>query len=1043
MGKQKQTKRSVEGLALAFLAAISSAVADDPSGAARAPVPTPAEVGYSVEHWTVDNGLPGRIITSLAQTPDGALWCGSPDGLARFDGDGFTMVGPDESPALRGIRILELRCDSSGRLWIGGIDGALVVLENGRFRRISEQEGLPPSQGGKLGEVQDEGFWIKGRTDNRFYHDRGGRFEAVTYPDAPSSEIDRFLADASGVRWGVHEGKRTMVQFLGGAQIENQPLVAPDGSSRVHAGRFFQLRDRRWAVTSPFGIYALEGAQWKLLHPFSRPLPNFDSHTVLDGVEDWSGNFWVSVFDLGLVVSGPDQPITRVALPESSPKPFLRTMLMGQEGNIWAGGNDGLYRLRRYPFQPQPPGREFRRQTVVGIVEDATRAIWILYRDGWDRSTSSGWQSNHDPDRRGFLWAGCASQDGSVILGYTTHGNSDQAFANRVFPDGRTQRMGALEGIVRVMLESRSGQLWVGTEAGLWQWEGERFVRVEIPETAGAFPVFGLAEDRQGRVVVAAYRFGLWRREVNGKWRRLTAPSDSASTEIWGIALDGDDTIWAATDSGVARWRQGTWHSFGAGHGELPRLARSVVCDGQQGLWIASQFGVVRVDLDGLTASITQKDAVLGSDWFDRSDGLPSVSCADEQGALLKGADGRIWVGTLAGAAVVNPADWQVWRRRMPPPSVAINAVLVDDRPVPHPSLPTSQTQFRETVIQPTAQRIEFGYEVVDLTPNPRTRLRYRLVGFDHEWRDAGAQRRAAYHNPLPGEYAFQVMAANRYGQSALPWASATILVEPYYWQTTWFKVTAGALLIGALWLTRLMTLRQTHRERLRREELSLGLIQSQEAERKRIARELHDSLGQDLILIRNAAKLTLRKFSPTPAVSEHLNQVAELASHALTNARAITSNLRPPELDRLGLTAALEAMVETHSMHSDIELTARIENANGLWTADQEIHVYRLVQESLNNALKHASPRHIQVSVSVKSPEVVIVVEDDGCGFDPQEPSSRRTGIGLPGLRERVRILSGVMELSSTRGKGTLFRCRIPISIYGEKRENSYSDRG
>lgn len=1019
-------------------------VADGASSDAVPPrISTPAEVGYSVEHWTVEEGLPGRIITSLAQTPDGALWCGSPDGLARFDGTHFTMLGPDQSPALRGIRVLELRCDSGGRLWIEDIEGALVVLENGRFRRITELDGLPLTQGGKLGEVEGGGFWVKGRTDNRFYQDRAGRFEAVTYPNVPSSEIDRFIADASGVRWGVHEGNRALVRILGAGSMGIQPLVAPDGRSRVQAGRFFQLRDRRWAVTSSFGIYALQGEQWGLLHSFTRPQPDFDSHTVLDGVEDWSGNFWVSIFDLGLVVSGPDQAVTGVALPDSSAKPFLRTMLMGREGNIWVGGNDGLYRLRRYPFRSQPPGGERRRQPVVGIVEDANQAIWVLHRDGWERLNPSGWQSSRNPDSHAVLWAGCASRDSSVILGYTTHGDSDQAFANRVFPDGSTQSMGTLEGIVRVMLESRSGQLWVGTEVGLWRWDGGRFVRVEIPGSIGAFPVFGLAEDRRGRMVVGSHRSGLWRREETGEWKRLTAPSDTAGIEIWGIDLDDDDTLWVATDAGVARWRQGSWHSFGAGRGELPRLARSVVRDGQQGLWVASQFGVVRVDLDGLPASIAQKDEGLGSDWFDRSDGLPSVSCADEQGALLKGSDGRIWVGTLAGAAVVNPADWRVSRRRMLPPSVAISAVLVDDKPVLQPSLLTRQIPFSEAVIQPTAQRVEFDYDVVDLTPNPRTRLRYRLAGFDHEWRDAGTQRRAAYHNPPPGKYTFQVMAANRYGQSALPLASATIRVEPHYWQTAWFRVIAGALLIGALWLTRLMTLRQTRRERLRREELSLGLIQSQEAERKRIARELHDSLGQDLILIRNAAKLTLRRLSPTPAVSEHLNQVAELASHALTNARAITSNLRPPELDRLGLTAALEAMVEAYSMHSEVELTARIENANGLWSADQEIHVYRLVQESLNNALKHASPRHIQVSVSVKGPEVLIVVEDDGCGFDPHEPSAQRSGIGLPGLRERVRILSGVMELSSTRGKGTIFRCRIPISAYGKQREDPHSNRG
>lgn len=1032
--------RFLASLTAAFLTAASWAAEPGSNGATRADIPTPAEMGYSVEHWTVEDGLPGRIITSLAQTPDGALWCGSPEGLARFDGTQFTTISPEQVPALRGVRVFELRCDPGGRLWIEGLDGTLVLFENGQYRRFTEQDGVPPDQSGKLGEVQDEVFWIKGRTDHRFYRYQDGQFQAVTYQEAPGSLIDRFLADASGVRWGVHEVHRSLVQFLG-PQTEIHPLAAPDGTSRVHAGRLFRLRDGRWAVTSTYGIYGLEGAQWKLLHAFTQPLPDFERHTVLDGVEDGSGNFWVSVFDQGLVLSGPDQPTTRVVLPESSPKPFLRTMLMGQEGNIWIGGNDGLYRLRRYPFQPQPPSQESPHQTAVGFIEDTEGAVWILYRDGWTRSTPTGWLPTPNPHPQAFLWAGCTSRDGSVILGYTMHGDSDQAYAVRVFPDGRTQPMGSLEGIVRVILETQSGQLWVGTEAGLWRWDGERFVSVQLPQLTEEFAVRGLAEDRQGRVVAAAYRSGLWRQEVNGPWQRLTAPSEAASTGIWGIDIDEDDTVWAATDSGVARWRDGAWHSYGTWHGELPRLARSVACDRQQGLWIASQFGVVRVDLEALNAATRQEDAVLGSDWFDRSDGLPSVSCSDEQGALHPAGDGRVWVGTLNGAAVVDPLVWQEWRR-VRPPSVAIESVWVDDHPAPRRNSPNGLDASPETVVRPGAQRVEFHYAVVDLTPNPRTRLRYRLAGFDPEWRDAGTERRATYHNLPPRTYSFQVMAANKYGQWTTPGASASVWVEPRYWQTVWFKVTAGILLIGALWLTRLLTLRQTHRERRRREELSRGLIQSQEAERKRIARELHDSLGQDLILIRNAAKLTLRKFNPAPAVSEHLNQVADLASHALTNARAITSNLRPPELDRLGLTAALEAMVEAHSLHSDIKLAAIIENVNELWSADQEIHVYRLIQESLNNALKHAQPQHIHLSVHLQKPEVILLLQDDGCGFDPQELSSRRAGIGLAGLRERVRILGGVMELNSVRGEGTTFRCRIPIPVYGQERNDPHSSR-
>ncbi len=1033
---------NVSGALFALLAGIGSAVAAGPDAPMASRVFTASEIGYSVDHWTVEQGLPGRIITSLAQTPDGALWCGSSDGLARFDGTHFARIGSEQAPALRGVQILELRCDSGGRLWIGGIDGKLIVLEKGQFRRLTRQDGLPENQAGKFGEALDGVFWVQGRTDNQFYRYQDRRFQAFHYPGAPSSMIDRFVADTSGVRWGVQERERSMIRFEG-SETKAHPLSEKEGQSAVPAGRLFRLRDRRWAVSSTAGIFALEDSRWHLLHPFTPTLPDFGVNPVLDGVEDGSGHFWVSVFDLGLVVSGPDQATSRVMLPDSSDKPFIRALIVGGEGNIWAAGNDGLYRLRRFPFRMEPANQELPQKAAVGFVEGTDGKVWILHRDGWTRNSGQGWDWTGNPSPQAYLWAGCRSRDNSVILAFTEHGNSDRAFAERVYPDGRVQRLGSLEGIVRVVLESNSGEVCLGTEAGLWHWTDKGFHRVELPQRPGRFTVRGLAEDHQGRWVVSVFGDGLWRREADGHWRRLTGPDDTASSEIWGIEIDSQDTIWAATDSGLARWKLGLWQFFGTGHGVLPRLERSVVCDNEGGLWIASQFGVVRVDREAFDTVTSPKQAVLGTDWFDRSDGLPSVSCSDEQGALHLAADGRIWVGTLKGASVVDPHAWQASRRLARAPSIAVTEVFVDDQSARLSVSRTGLSPAVETVIPSGATRVEFRFEVVDLTPNPRTQLRYRLEGIDNEWRDAGEERRATYHRLPPSKYSFQVMAANKYGQWANPGAIVPIIVEPRFWQTTWFQAGAGLAALGVVWVTRLVTLRQGKQERLRREEFSRGLIQSQETERKRIARELHDSLGQDLILIRNAAKLTLRKFNPSPKVGEHLNQVAELASHALDNARAITSNLRPPELDRLGLTAALEAMVEKHSLHSEIELTATLENLDGRWSSDQEIHVYRVIQESLSNSLKHAHPRHIHLSATMQGAEVNIAVQDDGRGFELDQLPTQRAGIGLTGLSERVRILSGVMELSSSPGKGTIFRCRIPISNHGEKRENPDSNRG
>jgi signal transduction histidine kinase len=366
---------------------------------------------------------------------------------------------------------------------------------------------------------------------------------------------------------------------------------------------------------------------------------------------------------------------------------------------------------------------------------------------------------------------------------------------------------------------------------------------------------------------------------------------------------------------------------------------------------------------------------------------------------------------------------------------VQVEEVMVDNTPVVRPLPQSRQSVAAPIVIPPGAHRLEIRYTAINLTASRKSRFRYRLEGADPGWSDAGEQRTAVYYRLPPGNYRFQVSAANKYGLWNSAGASVAFLVQPHWWQTLPFRIGAGALLLGLLWFSRSIKLRQLHRERTRRDEFARRLIESQETERKRIAGELHDSMGQDLILIKNAANLTLRKFTPDPPVQERLSEMADLASHALSNARAITSNLRPPELDRLGLTAALEAMLDKHAEHSGIQFVSTIDNVDGLWPPEQEINVYRVVQESLNNALKHAGPRRIEVEVKRLEAEVKMTVIDDGCGFDTEASlaSGRRLGMGLTGLEERVRILGGEMELTSARGAGTSLRYRIPVPGHGK----------
>jgi len=201
----------------------------------------------------------------------------------------------------------------------------------------------------------------------------------------------------------------------------------------------------------------------------------------------------------------------------------------------------------------------------------------------------------------------------------------------------------------------------------------------------------------------------------------------------------------------------------------------------------------------------------------------------------------------------------------------------------------------------------------------------------------------------------------------------------------------------------------------------------SQEAERHRIASELHDSLGQELLLIKNRVELALKLEPVPPELREQLVSVAETASRAIGEARRISHHLRPQQLDQLGLTRALQAMVEHAAQSTSIAFESRIEPVDDVIPPHHAIQLYRVAQEGLNNVLKHSNARHVRMLLERDIQEVRLLIEDDGGGFSGETPPLG--GFGLQNIAERVQILGGTFAVSSRPGGGVSLRVVIPIS--------------
>ena len=205
-------------------------------------------------------------------------------------------------------------------------------------------------------------------------------------------------------------------------------------------------------------------------------------------------------------------------------------------------------------------------------------------------------------------------------------------------------------------------------------------------------------------------------------------------------------------------------------------------------------------------------------------------------------------------------------------------------------------------------------------------------------------------------------------------------------------------------------------RDRNDKKEFAAALLYAQEEERKRIARDLHDGVGQSLLLIKKQLESTT-----TDALS---NQ--ELIASTLHEVRSISQDLHPFQLEKFGLTITLKNIVEKVEQSTDIFISHDIEDIDGLLPKNSEINLYRTIQETINNIIKHSKATAAKMSVHKLENIIEIVIQDNGKGFDGGEKAESRS-MGLRTMKERVSSLGGKIEIESILSKGTTISITVP----------------
>ncbi|MDQ4121919.1 MAG: histidine kinase [Acidobacteriota bacterium] len=974
--------------------------------------------------WTTEDGLPQNAAFSVVQTPDGYLWFGTLAGLVRFDGIEFKVFDQSNTKELTADSMAAVYVDSKGTLWAatGGVYGAsgqgnnLLSYRNGKFRSYTKEDGFFGENVLNFAGANDGGLWIatsrglyKYTPENgfHFYTVRDGLSNGSVWAVYESSDKSVWVGTSTGLD-RFRDGKFT--------------TVVGDGETQINAKAIRESSDGSiWCATQK-GLIRIKGE-------------SLSTYTTTDGLPeneiaslatDRSGNLWIGTVHGRLSRFRDDKFAESISLGDLD----VWSIYEDREGNLWAGVfARGLYRLKDGNFKTFAQTEGLLADGTWGIYENRSGGVWVATDVGVSEI-----------------------KDGKIVKSYTQKDGLLDIIANMVFVDAENSLwIGSTRGITRLkngkfdsflfpferehwvsaFYQDAGGILWIGTSRGLYQFKDGKFINSDFTEKSRKFIINAINPSADG-VLWLGTNVGLVELK-NGEFTIYSVPDPKSPDHVTSISEDSDDgTLWLTTmNHGVLRFKDGKFTRYTVNEGLSDNILYHVLDDRAGNLWFGGNKGIFKIGKQELNDFADGKTNVLSSKIFDTSDGMRSRECNGVNSAM-RDRNGNLWFPTLKGAVEIDPASVKL--NQIPPP-VSIEKSIVDG------------IEFEESAeIEPGSHNFEFHYAGLSLIAPQKVKFKYILEGYDKDWVDAGTRREAFYTNLPAGNYTFSVIAANNDGVWSKQGASVRFLVRAPFWRTSWFWALCLAALVALVYFAYRARISLYEKRQLQQETFARRLIVSQEAERKRIAGELHDSLGQMLLIIKNRAFLGLKAIENDDAESksiaasrEQLGEIFDSAAEAIDQTRQIAYALRPLNLERLGLTAALEEMLDKVAASSGILFDVEIIELYDFLPLDAQINLFRIAQESINNIVRHSGATNASVSVARVDDRVEIKITDNGKGFDTltaNENGARTAGLGLTSIAERARILGANYSIESTPGAGTSVYIGIDIKKEHEEEE-------
>lgn len=959
-----------------------------------------SQTGYRFSAHTVQEGLSQNTVNAIHVDADGFVWMGTQDGLNRFDGERYEVWPFRTGQEVLGDNFITALAESkNGFLYVG--------CRNGLFR-------ISPSK---------------------------ASHETIAFPDHQTVSQHRTVGHIAPVDSGAF--------FMLWAQLY---FIHDERSNAEHIDEWSDCVavvkcHEKTALVLKNKIIELEKGTVSYSEESGREIIGMREHQ--DG--------YVVLLEDELVFLDKDFiTIQRV------PLPVRPTDFLDSEGVLWATTEAGLFTIEhgimRNVRAVDGPGAELQRDHIRCLAMDQNGGVWIgSTRFGAFRhdlrsqflvALPGEWLA--DP----IVWAAC-KVDNQLLVG-TTNGLDvfqlkpgwEQAGYD---PEPYFRHVQRLDGFHVAGLQYIHDTLWLATRQGTLQClilKDERWKVLPERSIQIAKAVFHLTASPNDELIVSggdgASVVTNGRLERKLRW---SVRSNHRISDYSHCILADEDGMWISSMTGLHRYSYAdsgfAFNGPGFEGSDIRYPYTSAVVKQQDGRLLVGTLGDgwMLMSADGKsverhisTDSGLPNGVIYGfveTDYGILSSSNAGLSCYSD-GALLHltptvglpfdehsinacgTIDGVPWFGGIDGLYFVHEL---AFKRYTSVPQPAVTEVLVNYRPVDY------AYNSNTFVLNPGDNSLVLGVAVPGVYA-VRPKIQYRMAQVADDWVALRtANERIAFTTLPGGEYALEI-ATNDYRQASGGKTTYAIVVNAPFWESSWFIVGALFILVGITYLV----VRIAARRKLQQEILKREAIERVKQERERISMDLHDNIGSQLTHVIASLDNLSARMERGDATS-HLYRVEELSSFARGTMNQLRDTIWTLSREEVSLDAfskrinelASRLLMETESPVFRMETQF---DENVVLAPQTAVHLFRVLQEALNNCLKHAAARQVSVRVSALSGAVVLVIEDDGRGFNIQQDAE--SGYGLRNMKRRIEEIGGLFEIESTPGKGT----RITIQL-------------